>query len=380
MISQRGFFSAGKILLAATVVATVFFAAAARAQGGANANPSVTVDLSVIEQQGSGATRRSLGIRRGLRMPTPGVFPQSQLYEPGPSTLPYATLTPPRQRAVNLRPPGSRRATPRVRALELTKLTPSPRPQGTSTSIGQEPRAVTAPSRTRAVVGPTPSLPQTLGPDDTVPARLEPRPPHDVAAAASTVASTEPAPASVVSTPPPPPLPPANERASTPPKPERAGSPETTAAIEPPSTPKAEQAGTTPIPEAEEKTVALQPASRGEQAPLPPSEGPLTTGELLQVEFQASETNLTNSSRAELKGLADRLRSQQNLRLQLLAYAEGEGVSPSKARRMSLSRALSVRSYLIENGIKTSRIDVRALGNKAASAPLDRVDVKVVQR
>jgi outer membrane protein OmpA-like peptidoglycan-associated protein len=47
---------------------------------------------------------------------------------------------------------------------------------------------------------------------------------------------------------------------------------------------------------------------------------------------------------------------------------------------MSLSRALSVRSYLIEIGIDTGRIDVRALGNTAPSAPLDRVDVKVVQR
>jgi outer membrane protein OmpA-like peptidoglycan-associated protein len=124
----------------------------------------------------------------------------------------------------------------------------------------------------------------------------------------------------------------------------------------------------------------LQPASRTEEGSLQPSEETQATGDFLQVEFGPTETTLTSSSRAELKDLADRLRSQESLRLQLLAYADGEHLSPSKARRMSLSRALSVRSYLIENGIKTSRIDVRALGDKAPSAPMDRVDVKVVQR
>ncbi len=142
-----------------------------------------------------------------------------------------------------------------------------------------------------------------------------------------------------------------------------------------------DQAATPPPPsQAEEKTVALQPASRGEQTIPAPAGEFMATGELVQVAFEASETDLTGGSRAELKELAERLRSRDNMRLQLLAYAEGAGLSPSKARRISLSRALSVRSYLIENGIKTSRIDVRALGNKAASAPLDRVDVKVVQR
>jgi outer membrane protein OmpA-like peptidoglycan-associated protein len=98
------------------------------------------------------------------------------------------------------------------------------------------------------------------------------------------------------------------------------------------------------------------------------------------VAFDASGTTLDDTARSELKSLADRLGARENLRLQLLAYAQAEGQSASQARRMSLSRALSVRSYLIENGINTSRIDVRALGNTAPSAPLDRVDVKVVQR
>jgi len=103
-------------------------------------------------------------------------------------------------------------------------------------------------------------------------------------------------------------------------------------------------------------------------------------GRTLQIPFPAGETELEKSSQEQLEGLAKDLRSSETLRVQLLAYAGDEDASPSKARRVSLSRALAVRSYLIENGIKTSRIDVRALGNKTTSGSPDRVDVKVVER
>ena len=149
------------------------------------------------------------------------------------------------------------------------------------------------------------------------------------------------------------------------------------AEVNPPPTPGIVS---TPAASVEESIAPLQPDSPSERAAPPPSGGTVSTADLVQVAFDASGTNLDDTARSELKSLADRLGARENLRLQLLAYAQAEGQSASQARRMSLSRALSVRSYLIENGINTSRIDVRALGNTAPSAPLDRVDVKVVQR
>lgn len=62
-------------------------------------------------------------------------------------------------------------------------------------------------------------------------------------------------------------------------------------------------------------------------------------------------------------------------RLQLKAYAGGTGETLSSARRLSLSRALSVRSFLIEQGIRSTRIDVRALGRAEDSGPPERVDI-----
>ena len=68
------------------------------------------------------------------------------------------------------------------------------------------------------------------------------------------------------------------------------------------------------------------------------------------------------------------------LRLQLLAYASGASRSASRARRLSLSRALAARSYLIKEGVRSTRIDVRALGNKTQGGPPDRIDLIVTKR
>jgi outer membrane protein OmpA-like peptidoglycan-associated protein len=63
-----------------------------------------------------------------------------------------------------------------------------------------------------------------------------------------------------------------------------------------------------------------------------------------------------------------------------VAYAAGNDDATSQARRLSLSRALAVRSYLIEHGVRSTRMDVRALGNKVPEGPPDRVDVMLVRR
>jgi hypothetical protein len=39
-----------------------------------------------------------------------------------------------------------------------------------------------------------------------------------------------------------------------------------------------------------------------------------------------------------------------------------------------------VRSYLMDKGIRSTRMDVRALGNQSDGAAADRVDVTVVKR
>ena len=78
-----------------------------------------------------------------------------------------------------------------------------------------------------------------------------------------------------------------------------------------------------------------------------------------------------------LSDLIKKMKSNQTMRLQLRGYAGSAKGSPSQARRISLFRALSVRTYLMKQGIRSTRMDVRALGNKVKEGTLDRVDVEV---
>ncbi|NQV84191.1 MAG: OmpA family protein [Rhodospirillales bacterium] len=117
-----------------------------------------------------------------------------------------------------------------------------------------------------------------------------------------------------------------------------------------------------------------------QQAALPPGPETTKTGQTLRVEFAANVSKLPATAKTGLLALAAKLKDNENLRLQLMAYAGGKSLSASNARRLSLSRALSVRSFLIEKGVRSTRIDVRALGNKTTETPPNRVDVNIVER
>ncbi len=66
---------------------------------------------------------------------------------------------------------------------------------------------------------------------------------------------------------------------------------------------------------------------------------------------------------------------RSNGRVQLKAYAGVNDGTPAEARRLSLSRALAVRSFLIEEGVRATRIDVRALGAPKDDSDPERVEI-----
>lgn len=125
---------------------------------------------------------------------------------------------------------------------------------------------------------------------------------------------------------------------------------------------------------APEPKVSAQQANTGAQAVE------IAPGQALRIAFTETETKLPESVKDALRKVADGVQDKKDLRLQLMAYAGADGLSASKARRLSLSRALSVRSFLIENGVRSTRIDVRALGNKTSEKPANRVDINIAKR
>lgn len=100
-----------------------------------------------------------------------------------------------------------------------------------------------------------------------------------------------------------------------------------------------------------------------------------------QVVFAPNVTDMPDQGKAALGAVVKAMKADDQIHVQLVAYASGLPDQASQARRISLSRAIGVRSYLMEQGIKSVRIYVRALGNRSdAGGPPDRVDIVAIDR
>jgi len=99
----------------------------------------------------------------------------------------------------------------------------------------------------------------------------------------------------------------------------------------------------------------------------------------LTINFDSTSSTLPQPEQKKLDDLAKQLTDAPAMRIQIRGYAKGDASDASSARRMALARALNVRSYLMDKGIKPVRLDVRALGSETDKMPIDRVDMVFVR-
>jgi outer membrane protein OmpA-like peptidoglycan-associated protein len=126
-----------------------------------------------------------------------------------------------------------------------------------------------------------------------------------------------------------------------------------------------------------------QQTAKAEPPPAPlMSQEPLTPGLTKRsvILFSAGAADPAKKALDSIKFLAGDLNSAMvnaGSRVQLLAYGGEKGDKGSDARRLSLKRALAIRQVLIDDGVPSERIDVRAMGGADDGGPADRVDVFV---
>ncbi len=104
------------------------------------------------------------------------------------------------------------------------------------------------------------------------------------------------------------------------------------------------------------------------------SQAPSSSAILATIGFAPEEMELGESARRDLMAVAGRLAKERQSSIFLLAYA-GAGGGAMSARRISLGRALAVRSFLIEHGVSGTRMTVRAFEFAAGAGSADRVDI-----
>jgi outer membrane protein OmpA-like peptidoglycan-associated protein len=112
-----------------------------------------------------------------------------------------------------------------------------------------------------------------------------------------------------------------------------------------------------------EKTMAALAPDLGPATP-PPTKAPLAAS----IPFVGRSPDLTDATRTTLDGVGKALADKRPRLVEVRAFATGDDIV---SRQISLARALVVRAYLIDRGVK-SRIDVGAfLGDD------ERVDILV---
>jgi outer membrane protein OmpA-like peptidoglycan-associated protein len=325
------------------LLAAVASPATAQTASGARSTPSVTVDLSVLDALGPRPTLRDKPTPRQSAVTTSRPRPTTGLPAPKKPEVEARHRKPKPEIAAR---PVAPVATAGTAAAPREQVTASPLSElaaPTAPTPGEAPAKEPVATPSTAVVAP--KAPEIAA----APAELPPAPPTKPAAPALTPTTRAP-------TPPPPVTPPRLLPTATP------SSDARTAMSTPPA-------------------VAPQPPVPAAAAPQPAAPTPVGAAASTRIVFSAGAADLPDAAKGDLDAVARQLGSNNRTRLQLVGYAGSTTDEANQARRISLQRALAVRSYLMEHGVPNTRMDVRALGNRAdGKDPSDRVDVVLLDR
>lgn len=159
---------------------------------------------------------------------------------------------------------------------------------------------------------------------------------------------------------------------------------DTTTSLTPPPPPPAALSGSAAAPAA--APTPAPPAQANDTAAAAPSTQTASRGDPavqvseVQVLFNSSEAALSGPAKSALESVAEAMLENESSEVQLFAYAGQADIDATQARRLSLSRAMAVRAFLIGKGVRPARMQVRALGNKTTSGSPDRVDIVPAKR
>lgn len=105
----------------------------------------------------------------------------------------------------------------------------------------------------------------------------------------------------------------------------------------------------------EEVTEATKPSARTALLPQ---------GVVLRIFFDNASTELSTKERDQLRSFIEEKAKASNKRLKVVSYAQNTDNKTNAARRISLQRAIKIRSQMISAGLESIRINVQAAGNQ----------------
>ena len=170
------------------------------------------------------------------------------------------------------------------------------------------------------------------------------------------------------------------------PAPKPAGKPKETEVTKAPPVPAPAPAPTASAPKPTPITPQAKPVENEETAgeiettalvepnkiPSPPDE--------FTIPYGVGDADIPERANDNLRLLAARMAKNKSLRVEFIAFASDAENSVSRSRRLSLERAVNVRKMLLDLGVDSSQVNLRALGEQSGGGDPDRIDVIITTR
>ncbi|HPD82432.1 MAG: OmpA family protein [Alphaproteobacteria bacterium] len=98
----------------------------------------------------------------------------------------------------------------------------------------------------------------------------------------------------------------------------------------------------------------------------------------MTLTYKNGQSKLSEAYKANLgDSVVPALKNNKNLHIYIESYASPQAGQLNGDRRLALSRAMNLRSFLVERGVESERINVRSLGAMTDIKPLDRLEITV---
>ena len=289
---------------------------------------------------------------------TPAVHPAGPGPDTGPAFNPWASRNP----ALASRPAApSQTSAPTVRTKKAASLPPPP-PGPIRSRIVAVPELTTNRSKPRDVEKASAAPVASAGKSSSTPPALTVVAPTSVAATPTPVAASPPAAAAAPAAPPPVAAVPAPLPARPAPAPATAPTAPSLAAPIPAPAPPVAQAPPARPPAAPQRQMAAI-------APAPSPAAPARSSVAATLVFTARSAELSDASKVELDRLAKDVTDRTLRQVELRSVAEN---GDPDSRKISLARALVVRNYLIDKGVR-SRIEIASIVGEGG----ERVEILV---
>ena len=99
-----------------------------------------------------------------------------------------------------------------------------------------------------------------------------------------------------------------------------------------------------------------------------------------RIVFAANSTDLTDEGRRTIGKVAALLAGDTGKKVSIRAHADSSKGGAGAARRLSFSRAITIRAALINKGVLSTRMHLWARGDRDKVTPRDLVEIRLIDQ